>query len=72
MRRHFTDEQAIEQFLALSRWYLLEAHVTMSAEGRITIEPPVTAPARGRVAQSLRDSNQPTSRATPATAPRVA
>ena len=72
MRHDLTDEEAIQRFLALSRWYLLEAHVTTAADGRISIEPPVAGPARGRVAQSLRDNNQPTSRATPATAPRVA
>ena len=49
-----------------------EAHVTTAADGRISIEPPVAAPARGRVAQSLRDNNQPITRPTPATAPRVA
>jgi hypothetical protein len=72
MRHALTDEEATQRFLALSRWYLLEAHVTTAADGRISIEPPVAAPARGRVAQSLRDNNQPITRPTPATAPRVA
>ena len=72
MRHAIPDDEAIRKFLALSRWYLLEAHVTTAADGRISIEPPVVAPARGRVAQSLRDNNQPITRPTPATAPRVA
>jgi hypothetical protein len=71
MRHALTEDEAIQRFLAMSRWYLLEAHVTTAPDGRISIEPPVVGPARGRVAQSLRDNNQPTSRATPATAPRV-
>ena len=49
MRQALTDEEAIRRFLALSRWYLLEAHVNTAADGRISIEPPVAGPARGRV-----------------------
>jgi hypothetical protein len=38
--RDFTHDAVIEKFLATSRWYLLEARVTMDGEGRVKIEPP--------------------------------
>lgn len=72
MPHALTDDEAKRRFLSLSRWYLLEAHVITAADGRISIEPPAAGTTRNRIAQSLRDNSQPTTRPTAATVPRVA